>query len=312
MANEILGSLKYLVVYDEATWGVFPASPVYVHIPVLDYDVHFTPRQIQPQPYLGSFQRKSSLNYRGLPRGRLAAPLYGWHDAGIGLSLAQYLLDWAFSDYELQAPRSKGTQWAEGPNVANKQHSGLRVDSATLAGDADSGLVTISLDVQGQNEVGQFTAQALPANRNRILCFEYKDCTFTIAGVPVLLKAFQVQIQNGLKAEYLNSFTPSILVKSQRLVSVQMTPVKNSDVYDAYRRAQTGNLMDVGLALKGLNNGTNGATTWDTVTIDVPQAVFVNADEQGGINDICTQPLHFLATKPDSMINDLTLTYASV
>ena len=311
MANEIVGALKYLFAVDEATWGVFNPAPVYVPIPVTDYSCHFVPQTIEPQPYLGSFQRKSSINVRGMVTGQLSSPLYGSFPTAPAESLAQYLIDWAFADYELATIRSKSIQWAEGPNVSNKQHTGLRVASATIAGDDQSGMITISLQLMGQAETNPGAAQALPTNWAKIPFFEFKDATFTIASTPVLLKSFQIQIQNAVKVEYLNSFTPTLILKTDRQVSVQMTPVKNSDTYDTYRRAATLNSMDVGCVLKGLCNGTNGVNTWSIVTVDVPQAVFQTADEQGAVNDICTQPLHFMATKPDSASNDIAFTYSA-
>lgn len=315
MSNEILGAKRYLVLYNETTWNTKPGSPTYVHVPVTDYNVRFKPQNRQANPYIGLFERKHSKNHRGMPAGNLNCPLYGWHDAGAGQSLMQYLLDWAFGDHESQAPASKGAQWAEGPNVANREHNGLRVNGATLQGTDDSGVVEISLDLQGatENAGGTITAQALPTSRNKILDCEFQDLTASIAGSPVALKQFQVQIQNGLKVEYLNSFTPTLLLKSQRVITVQMTLVKNSDTYDAYRRASSATEVALQLVLKGLHNGTGtDGTDYTVATLDLPRASLTDVDEQGGKEDIATQPLHFVALKPDDSGTDIAISYSEI
>lgn len=313
MANEILGAKKFLVLYNEATWSTKPGSPTYVHVPVTEYNVRFKPQNRQANPYIGLFERKHSKNFRGMPSGNLNCALYGWQHSGISQSLMQYLLDWAFGDHESQAPASKGAQWAEGPNVANKEHNGLRINGATLQGTDESGVVELSLDLQGATESALGSAQSLPNNRNKILDCEFKDVTASIGGSPVAIKQFQVQVQNGLKVEYLNSFTPSLLLKSQRVVTVQMTLVKNADTYDAYRRASTATEVALQLVIKGLHNGTGTvATDYTVATLDFARASIVDVDEQGGKEDIATQPINFVALKPDSSSHDLEIAYSEV
>ena len=317
MSQEILGATRYACLVDESTWGTFPGTPVYTHLPVNDYSVRFRPQNRQAAPLLGTFQRKHSRNFRGLPAGTLEAPLYGWRYAAPNTpSLAQILMDWAFLGYETAELASKSIEWAEGPDVANKRHTGLRVNGATLAGSDDAGLLSLSLDLLGQNEFGQdvvTTAQALPDSRNQLLEFEFPDATFQLAGSPIPLKSFQLRVQHGLKAEFLNARRPTLLLKTRRLVTLQMTPVKNSDAYDAYNRAASSVEFSGQIVIQGLHNGTGAASTsYARCTIALPRLAFLNADSRGAGDDILTQPLSMIALKPDSSSTDVAFTWADV
>lgn len=314
MANEILGAKKYLVLANESTWGTTPGSPDYVHLPVTDYNVRFRPQNRQANPYAGIYQRKHSRNFRGMPSGQLNTPLYGWVLTPPATSIAEYLLTWAFANHETADLPSKLAEWAEGPNVANKRHNGLRVNSATLQGSDDSGVVELQLDLMGKSEVGQSTvssAQTLPADRNKLVDMEFADCTFQLAGSAVSVKSFSLQVQHGLKAEYLNSYTPSLLVKSQRVVTLSMVLIKNSDTYDAFRRATSQTEFTGQIVVKGLHNGTGGEeTNWTVGTIDFPRLSLTDVDEQGGKEDLSTQTLNMAVLKPDTSSNDLAIAWS--
>jgi hypothetical protein len=309
----ILGATKYLVLADETTWGTTPASPGYVHLPVTDYNVKFTPQNRQANPFTGLFQRKHSKNFRGMPSGALNCPLYGWKLTPPGTSIAEYLMTWAFGAHETADLPSKLAEWAEGPNVANKRHNGLRVNSATLQGSDDSGVVELSLDLQGKSEVGNdvvTAAQTLPTDRNKLLDMEFADCTFELAGVAVNLKSFSLQVQHGLKVEYLNSFTPALLVKTQRVLTLSMVLIKDADTYDAYRRATEATEFTGQIVVKGLHNGTGATGNWTVGTIDFPRLALLDVADNGGREDIINQSLSLVALKPDTSSNDMTVTWS--
>lgn len=317
MSNEILGATRYACLVDESTWGTFPGSPTYTHLPVNEYNVRLKTQNRQASPHVGTFQRKHSKNFRGQPAGTLEASLYGWrYGASNGPSLAQILMDWAFIQHESAALPSKSIEWAEGPNVANKRHTGLRVNAATLSGSDDAGVLTLSLDLLGMDESGQdvvTAAQTLPNDRNHLLEFEFPDAAFQLAGSDIALKSFQLQVQHGLKAEFLNSRRPTLLLKTRRIVTLQMTPVKNSDTYDAYNRATAAVEFTGQIVIKGLHNGTGAsATNYAQCTIAFPRLAFLNADSRGAMDDLITQPLSMLALKPDTSSTDVGFTWADV
>lgn len=313
MANEIIGAKKFLTLYGETEWGTKPGSPVYVPVPVTDYGVRFRSESRQANPYNGKFQRQHSTKVKGMPSGQLACPLYGWKPSGAPSTIMQYLLDWGFGDHEERELTSKGAQWVE-DGTSDKEHNGLRVNSATLEGSEDSGFVGIMLDLMGKSEAGDgtYVAQALPANRSNIVDCEFQHVTFSLGGVATLIKQFQIQVQNGLKVEYLNSFTPSLLLKSQRIVTCQVTLVKNADTIDAYRRASTATEIALQFVIKGLHKGTGtGGTNWTVATIDLGRASFIDSDDQGGKEDITKQQLQFQVLDVDnSDDNDIEIGYS--
>lgn len=318
MANEILGAKNYLVLASEDVWGTNPydgsgsgsAGQGYIHLPCDTYDVRFRAENRQATPYIGLLQRKHSNNYRGMPSGSLACSIYGYHDTEIGISLAQYLMNWAFENHESTELPSKTAQWAEGPNVANKQHGGLRVNSATLSGSDDGGIVGLSLDLMGKSEATFTTAKTLPNDREKLSEFEFADVTCSIGGSAVNIKSFSLQIQRGLQAHYLNSYTPSILLATQRVLTLQLELIKNSDTYDAYRRATTSTELVAQLVLKGLHNGT-AADSYTKVTLDFPRCHLIDVDQNQQLSGLTTQPVNLICLKPDTSSNDMTTTWTT-
>lgn len=316
MANEILGAKRYAVFYPEVTWNTKPGSPTYVHVPVTECGLRFRPVNRQADPMFGEFPQKHSRNYKGMVQGNVSFPLYGWHDSGLGISLMQWFLDWAFGDADVQDLVSKGLQWAEGPDVANKEWNGLRVDSATLQGSADSGVVEMSLTLQGasENAGGTFSAQALPTNRNKLLDCEFLNggVVWSIAGTPTPIKSFQIQVQKGLQAEYLSgNFFPTLILPGMRKVTGQVVLVKNSDTYDIARRSVTSTEFAQTIAIKGLHNGTGtGGTNYTVATGSMPRCSVVDVDEQGNKPQIASQQINFVCLKPDTSSKDISFTYA--
>lgn len=307
-----MGAKKFLFLYPEATWGTKPGSPSYFPLPVTEYNVFFKPENRQATPYIGIFQRKHSKNTKGMPSGTLTAALHGYTTTGASTSLMQMLLDWAFGDHEEEATASKGIQWVE-DGAADKEHNGVRVNSATLQGSDDSGFFEMSLDLMAKSEAadGSFSAQTLPDDRERIVDCEFADSTLSIGGSAVAYKSAQLQIQNGLKVEYLNSFTPTLILKSQRVVTFQCTLIKNADTYDALRRASTATEQAIVWTIKGLHNGTGtGGTSYTQAAITMGRCSFLNADEQGAMADIQKQQLSYVVLKPDTSSNDISIAYS--
>ena len=307
--STILGAKGYLSLVDESVWGTLPGSPTYVHVPVSDYGVKFAPVNRQGNPFLGLRQRKQNRNVKGMIQGGCNLPLFGWVPAGLsGKSLAQHVLEWAFANHEALVLPSKTAEWAIGPNVANKRHLGLRVNQATLSGGEDQG-ITLALDLQGKDEELFPTAQTLPTSRNKLLEFEFEDCTFTIGGTPVPIGAFQWQVQNNLAPNYWNARRLQSLAPGDRVETFTITPPKQTN---AWQEAIKQNLPDevVGvLTLKGLHNGTGAVDTdWNQCVITFPLLSLVSVDEQGG-RGILTEPLSWVCLKPDTSSHASTMVW---
>lgn len=153
--------MSYLYLIDETSWGRWPASVSRYYLPVTQYDVFRRPEVRRSAVFCGVKQRKHSQVFRGGVSGSISCPLYGWDPAGAdSASLAQKVIEWGFSDQEQVCPLSKIAEWAVGPNTANRRAFGLRCNTATVSGDAESGAVVFSAELMGESEEIYSTATA--------------------------------------------------------------------------------------------------------------------------------------------------------
>lgn len=313
MTDEVHGALSHLVLSSEAVWGTTDGSPVWVHMPCFDYGVRFRPERRNAQPYIGLRQRKHGKTVKGMPSGTLQAALYGQIDSGPSVSLAQYLLDWAFlNPEEVLALPSKSAQWIEGPGVSDKIHTGLRVNQATLTGSDQSGIWEISLDLMGQDEalLDSEDIEAVPNDREKIQEFEYCESTFTLAGSGANLAAVQYQASNNLEINYLGSSRPSLITAGDRVDTLQLTLVKNSDTYDAYRRSQAMNEFAFVLKIRGLHNGT-GANSYSYATLTFPRCQYADHEDQRSFQTLTKSPLQLDVLKPDDGNPAVSIAYGT-
>lgn len=298
---------SYAVLIDESTWATMPGSPVRVHVPVTSNGVKFVPKRRNAQQRTGLFQRKYGRNISGHPSGSIAVPLYGWIPTGLTTSLAQWLMEWGFLDHEEKFPRSKILEWAEGPDTANSRHLGLRVNSATLAGSADNG-ISLTLELVGQSTVNFATADALPADRNKLVEFLFEDITFTLDAVATPIGSFQWQVQRGLQPNYWNSRSPLSLPKSQWVETFSVTPPKQGHSWEDLVRDLEMQEVAAQLDLKGLHNGTGATGDFTTLSVAFPRLSLINSDEQES-NGIYAEPLTFDVLKPDTTDLSSTMTW---
>lgn len=307
----ILGAKSYLMLCNESQWSVPPSSPAYIPVPVSQYDVRFRPESRQSTPLIGVLQRRHSRIVRGSVAGKLVCPLYGWKPAGSTVSIAQFLLQWAFGSPETVEPASCMVDWAEGPDLANRRHTGLRVGTATVRGDAESGQVELSLDLTGRNESALVSAPALPANLRKLTEFEFSDCSLELNGVSVPMRGFELQVQHGLRVEYLNTTVPSYIVRTQRVAGLQVEIFKEDGSWDALRRNTTAADMTGKLILRGLHNGT-GTGNWTRVSLDFARLSLIDVEQQSAMNRLTSQPLQFTILKPDTTADDVVQTWSEV
>lgn len=315
MANEEHGIKSYLYLAPESTWGSASAGP-YVFLPCEKYDVHFKPERRNATPFVGLRQRKHGKNFRGSPSGGLQAFLYGaWNEGTSGStgskSKAQLLLDWAFGDHENVFGASMTAEWAEGPDVSNVRHTGLRINQATLRGSADSGIVEVDLDLLGKAEANFATARAIPDDMDKLQEFEFFDASLSLGGSPYTMDGFELQVQNNLKAEYQNDFNPTFLIAGQRTLTLQVTLKKNSDTWAAYRRATSPTEMAGQLILRGLHNGSGLSGTKTKVTIDFARLAYHTQQDNRSRDSLVTSPLQFDVLKQDGSQNDMVMTWGT-
>lgn len=312
--SPIVGAKNHLTLVNEATWGTFPGSPAYVHVPVPSYGVRFQPVNRQARPHVGLLQRKHNRNVKGWPAGPIPFQLYGWQPEGLGMSLAQYLMTWAFSNPETLDLPSKAAEWAEGPNVANKRHLGLRVNSATLEGSEDNG-ISLSVEVIGRDELGQSTvttAQTLPNSRSRLVEFLFEDTICELNGDEIPIGSFSWSLNRALAVRTYNSKRPQVMRATDYKSSLSLTRPKESDVWDAALRAlDPDDENTVTLTLKGLHLGTGTVdTAWTQLVIDFPLLSLVSNETQGGIEGLHDSALAFEVLKPDTADNSVAMTWS--
>ena len=306
----IHGIKSYCVAAAETTWGSTPGTPVYYHIPVTTYSVKMNRDRRNATPFVGLMQRKHGKSFRGMPAGQLVTNMYGYKPNSNTQSIMEYLLTWALSEPETVDKLSKLIDWAEGPNVSNVRHSGMRVNGWTIEGSADSGTVTLTLDLMGKSEAALVTAQTLPADRELIVEMEFSDCTFSLGGETQSLRSFRWQGQNNLQATYLNATSPSYLSAGQLVETLSFQLMKEGDTYTAYQRAFTEQEMVGQIVLKAPHNGTGtGGTNYTTLTVAFNRLSFISPEDNRNMTSLIEQTLSFDVLKPDSSSAAKTLTY---
>jgi len=223
----------------------------------------------------------------------------------------QMLIDWACSQPEVINQDSKTIHWAEGPDVSNLGWLGMRCNGMTIEGSADSGTVTMTLDVIGKSEVAVATAQAIPNDREKIVEVDFQDCTFSIGGVAQEVRSFRYQIQNGLEVGYVNAAAPNQIAAGELVETVSCNLYKTSDTYNARNRAFTENEETVQITLKGLHNGTGATGTYSVATLLFNRCAFIKPEDSGD-KGLQNQMLSWDILKPDSSTASKTISYSEV
>ena len=320
----IIGTESYLFMADENEWGQYPgasgsggAGTAYF-VPVTSYGVAIQKLSRMPQPYAGLHQRKRGPQHYGYNlSGQIAMPLFGYIPAGLSDSLAEKMLAWGFGAGEIEAeePMSKSAEWAEGPDVANRRHTGLRVNTATITGSADSGDVQLTLDVIGKEEFEPGTANSLPTDMEKLVDMQFTDCSFSIGGSTVLASAFTHTVNRNLNPLRLNDPTITALCAGVRDETMQFVIQKTDATWDRYLR-RTGADADVEVTgqftIQGLHNGTGGGgTNYTKLTRAFTRLRFIGKDQSGDFG-IQMQALNFQVLKPDSSSASYTDVWSEV
>lgn len=307
------GAKSYLTIAEESVWGTSPGSPVYYHLPVTAYGVTMKKDRRNTRPVLGLRQRKHGRSFRGMPSGSLTCMWYGYKPNSNTKSLAEILTTWAFGSPESIDLPSRLMDWAEGPDVSNVRHNGMRVNSATLEGSADAGTVTFSLELMGKTETALATAQTLPADREKIVEADFADCTFTLGGVSLgsdSVRSFKYTLSNSLAATYCGSQSPSFLTTGDRVESLSLVLMKTDDAYNALNRAFVEDYTTAVIVIKGLHNGTGtGGTNYTVCTITFNLLAFINPDDSRDIGKLIEQGLNFDVLKPDTSDDGVTIAW---
>lgn len=303
--NVLLGVQQYLQLADETEWGTVPGSPTWIDFPVTDYNVRFKPKRKNGQSRIGKFQHNFGTNQSGHPAGTLVTPLFG--NVVSSKSLAQRLMEWGFTDQETKFPISKCSKWQYTDHADDKAHTGLRVNSITLAG-AEGG-ITLTLDLIGKTTDNFTGSGSPPTNRNKLVQFLFEDSTVSLAGTEIPVQSWQWQVQRNLDVIYDNSHSPISLPKTDWMETFSVTPLKQDAAWDELRDTLGMQECTGNLTIKGLHNGTGtGGTSWTQCSVAFARLSLVDADQNGG-EKVQYQPLSFEVLRPDTSTNGSVMTW---
>lgn len=301
------GWQKYGFFKKETTWGTAVTTDIW--LPFDDYSVVVTPEFYQASTFTGVRQRRApNLHKRKSLGGGLTCDFYGYHVAsGSTVSVAQHLIDMALS-----APGGLDLDsftFAQNDPNGDKIHEGLRVNSLTISGDADSGVVKLAFDLIGEEEASG-TAPSLSATVPHYKSAMFRDCTFALGGSAASLKSFSLTIANNLIVGYNNSVWPSLLVAGPRTVDLQFALYKTANTYDALARATTVTDTTGEIVIKAAHDG-SAANDFTTCTIAIDRMNFNSVADAAALNAIWEQTVGYMILKPNTSDNDIDLTWGT-
>lgn len=316
MANEFMGWQKYLVLRKETTAGTYDSGGTDIYCPYSEYSVQAVAVSQQAELTLGVRQRRHSRRRNATLTGNLALPLMGQHVNS--KSLAQHLLEWAFS-----APSSPFLDsWTAQQNNPNgdKRHLGLRVSSATISGDATSNTVSLSMALMGQEEQEQ-TCPALSATAAQPIDANFSDVKFWVssesqgesastASEEVKIRNFSITLNNNLKVYHENGYWPTVVGAGMRTVDLAFGVFNRSNFYDGLRRSstETTRVGHLQIPIPHLGSGASGTNT--VINIYFDRLVFANATDQSSLNELDQQSTQWPVLKPSTSEDEIEIAYA--
>lgn len=313
---ELAGWQKYLVMRKEDAWGVKSSSNPDIHVPYTEYSVATRLDVRAANLFAGARSRRHARPYRANVAGRLAMPLVGYHVAG--KSLAEHVFAWAWSGSAGPFLPSYTAELSEA-DVDNKRHLGLRVESMTLAGDAETQAVTLSLQLQGKSEVGGIVAPALitPAQPvaflfSGVMLSLSDEATASRASgeeEPIAIRSFRLRIDNNLRVHHVASFSPAVIAAGARETSLRLSVLKSSDTFDAIRRATDSTERACRLVLLGRHLGTGPSGEFTRIEVQFERLSFAGAGDRGKPNDLVSQDVDWIALKANSSSSDVDVTF---
>lgn len=313
---ELAGWQRYLVMRKEDAWGVKSSINPDIPIPYAEYSVATRVEVRAANLFTGVRPRRHARPYRANIAGRLAMPLVAYYVAD--KSMAQHLLEWAMSGAASPFLPSYTAELSE-VDIDNKRHLGLRVDSMTLAGDAETGIVSLSLELQGKSELGGIVAPTLttPAPPVEFLfsgvtLYLSDASTASSAGgeeESVAIHSFRLRIDNNLRVHHVASFPPTVIAAGVRETSLRFRVLKSSNTFDVIRRAMDSTERACRLVLLGRHLGTGPSGEFTRIEFHFDRLSFAGAVDHGKPNDLVSQEVDWIALKPDTTSSDVDVTF---
>lgn len=319
----IVGSGVYVHAYPETTWGTKPGSPTYVFMPVETYDVQRVRNRRTSRPYFGNQGYKHGQTNTMYVQGGMAGALYGIHNSGISKSLAQFVCELGFgkdSEANATAINSIGIEHAQGPDIANVNHQGLRCNTFTLSGSADSGRWEYSADLIGKTEIALATAQKVPADLNKLIEFDFAGTVFKIAPivegvigsyVGTEVDSIQIVRNHNLKTKTGTKTSLTRLDKTTRQTQLTFVLDKESDSYSNAARLMTAGGIDeyaVTMTLLGRTAGSH-EDVFTRITIQINRAQLIDPTDTFNRDDYVSSSIALDCLMPDSDDPDIAIIY---
>lgn len=309
-ASPLFGNLCYLFASIESVWGTLDAEPDYFFCPVTSFGLDEEMRVRNAQVYAGLASEGYQNRQRGVVKGAIVTPLFGWRPSGLTTSLAEFWLGWAAGERGVKLPESRVFEWAR-EDEANERHLGCRVNGFTLQG-SEAG-ISLSIDVIGRTVEDFATAQTVPNDMQELVEFLFDDSvTCTLNSVATNISQFSWQVQRPLTPNFENAALITGLPAGQRWVETfSVTKKKVDDTWQTRGRTAGRFECPLVLTLKGLHQGTGGSGNYAKATITMPRLSLTSVKEQGSPNEL-QEVLTFKVLKPQSASAASAVTWSEV
>jgi hypothetical protein len=311
-ASPLFGSYSYLFsTIETEAWATLDGEPDYVFTPVTSFGLDEDERIRNAQVYAGQINAAYQNRQRGLVKGNIVTPLFGWRPSGLTTSLAEFWLGWAAGQRGTKLPQSRAFEWSR-EDTANERHLGCRVNGFTLQG-SEAG-ISLTIDVIGRTVEPFSTAQTLPNDMQELIEFLFDDSVVcTLNSIATNISQFSWQVQRPLTPNWENAALITGLPAGQRWTETFTVTKKKVDA-TWQTRGRTAGVFEcpLVLTLKGVHQGTGtGGTNYAKATITMPRLSLTSVKEQGSPNEL-TETLTFNVLKPQSSSAASAVTWSEV
>jgi hypothetical protein len=290
----------------ETTWNTYNGSGTLVYVPVTDYGVTITQQYNQAELYTGVVDLVHNQPVSASIGGSIACPL--WTNKVSSKSIAQWLIDWGLNRSSPSVLDSYSAVLAEEAISTSRRHTGLTVNTMTIAGTNSQG-VAISLDVLGGGEASTGSIPGVPETApppfgvmfngygggvNGVEMYIDSGTSSVLATTGEQIRSFNLVVNNTATAYYTNSYFPTAIGAGRRKVGFNFQVFKDSDAWDLLRRSSAANEFHIKLMLKG----PDGLGSYSTITFEMERASFSGCTDQHQLDQYTEQGLAMMALKP--------------
>lgn len=299
-----------LFVGKESVFGTAVTPAIWIPYESFEPRAHF--EAYTPQSFCGVRQDRGPTQVaKQVIAGTFTFDLFGTFISS--KSIMEWLLELATSGDSSITQDSFTFQLFE--TVNSKDLAGVRIASTTISG-SEGGPIKVSMSVIAKTEATQGSPVAYPSTTPHPPAAMYYDTTFAVGGSAVTPQSFTLNVDNGLRAVYLNSATPTLIDQMQRKITLDLVMLKSASTYDLLRRTTssapiTSVTGQVVLKAHNLDTSATPGNIYTTGTIDFDKMDFIDATPGDARDGHKTETLKFVVKKPNTTDNDIDITYAT-